>query len=160
MSGAGLPKQERSPEAVEAAVTQLFASIYARTVDEMIRALGDRGMELARESFLSAMVDGWKVQYEKLPDRSLQTYVQWLTSIVTEGTRYEILENRATSVRFKFTRCPWATCFRAIGRPEIGRFFCDADEPMIEEFSPDIGFRRTKTLMDGDSCCDHHFFRK
>ena len=55
------------------------------------------------------------------------------------------------------TGCPTA-CFRAIGRPEVGRFFCDADEPMIEEFSPDIGFRRTKTLMDGDSCCDHHFF--
>jgi predicted ArsR family transcriptional regulator len=160
MNAAGLPREKRSAEAAEAAVSELFASIYSRTVDEMIRELGDRGLELARESFLAAMVDGWKAQYEQLPDRSLETYIRWLTSIVTEGTRYEIVENTAASVRFRFTRCPWATCFRAIGRPEIGRFFCDADEPMIEEFSPEIGFRRTKTLMDGDACCDHHFYRK
>jgi predicted ArsR family transcriptional regulator len=160
MSGDGLTREERSAEAVEAAMIQLFASIYSRTVDEMVRALGDRGFELARESFLAAMVDGWKAQYEQLPDRSLETYVRWLASIVTEGTRYEIVENTCTSVRFRFTRCPWATCFRAMGRPEIGKFFCDADEPMIKEFSPEIGFRRTQTLMDGDPCCDHHFYQK
>lgn len=160
MSGTGLPREKRSAEAAEAAVSELFASIYSRTVDEMVRALGDRGFELARKSFLEAMVEGWKDQYEKLPDRTLGTYVRWLTSIVTEGTRYEIVEQTPTSVRFRFTSCPWATCFRAIGRPEIGRFFCDADDPMVEQYSPRLGFRRTKTLMDGDPCCDHHFYQK
>jgi hypothetical protein len=153
-------KTNISAEAAEAAVASLFATIYTRTVDEMVRTAGTEGFEQARKSFLDAMVEGWKAQYEKLPDRSLPTYVQWLTSILTAGTRYEILEQTPTSVRFRFTACPWAACFRAIGRPEIGRFFCDADDPMVEEFSPEIGFRRTQTLMDGDPCCDHHFFLK
>jgi len=160
MSGQGAPGAGRSPEEAEAAVASLFATLYTRTVDEMVKALGQSGFEVARSSFLDAMVQGWKAQYRELPDRSLATYVRWLTSIVTAGTRYRIVEDTPYSVRFCFTACPWATCFRAIGRPEIGRFFCDADQPMVEQFSPDIGFERTQTLMDGDPCCDHHFFVK
>jgi hypothetical protein len=160
MSGQSTRRTGKSAEEAEAAVASLFATLYTRTVDEMVRVLGERGLELARRSFLEAMVEGWKVQYRELPDRSLAAYVRWLTSIVTAGTRYEIVQDTPTSVRFRFTACPWAACFRAIDRPEVGKFFCDADDPMVEEFSPKIGFRRTQTLMDVDPCCDHHFFVK
>ena len=140
-----------TPEQAEAAVIGLFATIYPATVDEM-------DFERARSAFLRAMVDGWKLEYEKLPDRTLATYVRWLTSILTAGARWQIVEQTETSVRFRFTACPWATHFRAVGRPDVGRFFCDADYPMVECFSKSLGFDRTRTLMDGDPCCDHHFF--
>ena len=149
-----------TPEQAEAAIIGLFATIYPATVDEMARTGGAQGFERARSAFLRAMVDGWKREYEKLPDRNLHTYTRWLTSIVTAGTRWEIIEQTASSVRFRFTACPWATHFRALGRPDVGRFFCDADYPMVECFSPSLGFERTQTLMDGDPCCDHHFFVK
>jgi hypothetical protein len=146
-----------SAEEAERAVTSLFAAVYSSTVEQMTASLGRRGFELASRSFLDAMVEGWKRQYAALPDRSLATYVRWLTSIVTQGTRFEIVEQTPTSVRLRFTACPWATCFRAAGHPEIGKFFCDADEPMVREFNHNIGFHRSMTLMDGDPCCDHHF---
>jgi hypothetical protein len=149
-----------TPEQAEAGIISLFATIYSPTVDEMAKMDGARGFQRARSAFLEAMVDGWKREYEKLPDRSLGTYVRWLTSIVTAGTRWEIVEQTPQSVRFRFTACPWATHFRALGRPDVGRFFCDADIPMVESFNPCLGFQRTQTLMDGDPCCDHHFFVK
>jgi len=149
-----------TPEQAEAGIISLFAAIYPPTVDEIVNMDGAQGFGRARGIFLKAMVDGWKREYEKLPDRSLATYVHWLTSIVTAGTRWEIVEQTSSSIRFRFTACPWATHFRAIGRPDVGRFFCDADYPMVECFSNSLGFERTRTLMDGDPCCNHHFFTK
>lgn len=126
----------------------------------MVGMGGAQGFERARRAFLKAMVDGWQKEYEKLPDRGLETYVRWLTSIVTAGTRWQIVERTPISVRFRFTVCPWATHFRALGRPDVGHFFCDADYPMVQCFNQALGFERTQTLMDGDPCCDHHFFVK
>jgi len=29
---------------------------------------------------------------------------------------------------------------------------------MVEAFNKKIKFERTKILMDGDSCCNHHYY--
>ena len=154
----GIP--EPRAEEAEASVVELFAVLYSRTVEEMRERYGQGGFELARKAFLDAMLEGWIKEYEKLPDRSLATYVRWLTAIVLKGTRYEIVESSDASVRFRFTVCPWATYFRKIGKPEIGKFFCDADKPMVEAFNEKLGFEISRTLMNGDDFCDHHFFVK
>jgi len=153
-------KTERNPEEAEDGVVSLFATVYARTVEEMRLKSGEEGFQLARKAFLDSMVEGWATEFNKLPNRSLCTYVNWLASIVTSGTRFEVTEANESSVRFKFSVCPWATHFRRIGKPEIGRFFCDADIPMVAAFNKNIGFEITKTLMNGDAYCDHHFFVK
>jgi len=153
-------KTRSDAEEGEAAVVELFAVLYSRTIDEMKNKYGQEGFELARNAFLNAMLEGWKKEYDRLPDRSLETYVNWLTSIVLKGARYDIVESKKTSVRFRFTACPWATFFRKLGKPEIGAFFCEADKPMVEAFNDRLGFEITKKLMDGDACCDHHFFLK
>jgi hypothetical protein len=156
-----MPGQPESKvEEAEASVVELFAVLYSRTVEEMREKYGQDGFELARKAFLDAMLEGWKKEYEKLPDRSLATYVRWLTSIVLKGTRYEVVESDDSSVRFRFSVCPWATYFRKIGKSEIGKFFCDADKPMVEAFNDKLGFEISKTLMKGDDYCDHHFFVK
>jgi hypothetical protein len=153
-------QSEVGVEEAEASVVELFVVLYCRTVEEMKEKYGQGGFELARKAFLDAMLEGWIKEYEKLPDRSLHTYVRWLTSIVLKGTRYEIVESSDTSVRFRFSVCPWATYFRKIGKPEIGKFFCDADKPMVEAFNEKLGFEISRTLMNGDDFCDHHYFVK
>ena len=155
-----LSKAGRTAEEAEAGVAGLFATVYAGTVEAIRDKYGEEGFETARQAFLDSMVDGWQREFDRLPDRSLETYVNWLASIVSSGTRFEVTELTETSVRFKFTVCPWASHFRAIGKAEIGRFFCDADVPMVAAFNEQIGFEITKTLMNGDAYCDHHFFLK
>ncbi|UCG00057.1 MAG: L-2-amino-thiazoline-4-carboxylic acid hydrolase [Spirochaetaceae bacterium] len=126
----------------------------------MKKKYGQDGFELARTAFLDAMLEGWTKEYEKLPDRSLETYVRWLTSIVLKGAHYEIVESSKTSVRFRFTACPWAIFFSQTWQAGNGAFFCEADKPMIEAFNDRLDFEITQKLMDGDACCDHHYFLK
>ena len=37
---------------------------------------------------------------------------------------------------------------------------CSVDECIATTFNPQIGFRRTKTLMQGDEYCDHFYYMK
>ena len=50
-----------------------------------------------------------------------------------------------------------AEVFRELGEPELGYIFCAGDEPAVRACHPQLGFRRTQTLMLGDPLCDHVF---
>lgn len=60
--------------------------------------------------------------------------------------------------RFRVTRCPHAAIAREQG---LGKLFyhlaCAPDPAMIKGFNPRIGFRRSRTLMEGADCCDHTY---
>lgn len=144
---------------VENRLIGMFASIYASAIDAMCARFGPEALEVAREAFMKTMVQASRDNLAHLEPRDLQTYVGWLTTDGTEqGHRYETVESTEDSIRLKYVDCPWATAFRAVGHPEIGRFFCDADAPIASAFNQEIQFDRTLTLMDGDEYCNHHFF--
>ena len=39
-------------------------------------------------------------------------------------------------------------------------YMCLSDYSIIEGYNPDIGFKRSKTIMQGDDYCDHCYFWK
>ena len=49
----------------------------------------------------------------------------------------------------------WADIFRSLGAEDIGLWICEGDGPAAAAFNPAIRLKRTKTLMEGDDCCDH-----
>lgn len=152
-------KQGKSVQEVETRLIGMFAMLYSATIEAMCARYGPEALDVARQAFMDAMVGVSKQTLAHLPARDLHTYVDWLVTDGTEeGHRCETVERTADSIRLKYLDCPWATAFRAVGHPEIGRFFCDADEPIVAVFNPEIQFDRTKTLMDGDEYCNHHFF--
>ncbi|MCD4670685.1 MAG: L-2-amino-thiazoline-4-carboxylic acid hydrolase [Actinomycetia bacterium] len=153
-------KLKKSPEEVEDAIVRLFANIYSRTVEEISKKYGEEGFKLAKKACIDSMVESSIEDFKKMDKKDIKTYINWLLRIITVGHRYEIIENKKDSVRFKFTNCPWATAFRDIGKPEIGKFFCEADKPLVEAFNNNIKFEITKTLMDGDDYCNHHYYIK
>jgi hypothetical protein len=58
-------------------------------------------------------------------------------------------------------RCPVFEMAREMGVTELMyHHTCCTDECIASAFNPQIGFRRTKTLMQGDDCCDHYYFLK
>ena len=136
----------------------LLALLYSDTIKHLSAKYGKEVMNEARKAFIDSMVNDARKAYRNKKDKSLKSYLDWLLSGLTEGHEYEILESKEGSVKFKFTRCPWADYFKKIGQPEIGKFFCLADEPLAKAFNEKINFKRTKTLMDGDEYCDHHYF--
>jgi len=46
----------------------------------------------------------------------------------------------------------------SLGAEDIGVWICEADGPIAAAFNPRIRFQRTKTLMEGNDCCDHVYY--
>jgi hypothetical protein len=80
--------------------------------------------------------------------------------VLDEGIEYEF-EDTLEGTQFRVTRCPLAKMAQEIGAANWGYIcFCADDPPMVAGFNPKMGFRRTKTLMEGDDYCDHFYFMK
>ena len=153
-------RPERTREAAEAAengMIGIFTAIYPRLVRAIEREYGPAARELAVREFADAMMELSKASFPPADQRSLGDYKAWLCRAVPVGLEYEVQEETDSDLHFRFTACPWAQAFRAIGEPEIGHLFCDVDEPVAAEFNRAIRFSRTKTLMDGDDHCNHHY---
>lgn len=68
-------------------------------------------------------------------------------------------EKTPDGVQMRCTRCPLADIAREInGAAWMFKLTCATDEHSTAGFNPKIGFRRTKTLMEGDDHCDHFYF--
>jgi hypothetical protein len=68
------------------------------------------------------------------------------------------IESIPDGVQVYVTKCPMADAFRLIGKSNLGiQLFCNEDYHIVEGFNPCIQFTRTKTLMEGDDCCNHRY---
>ncbi|MFW9794828.1 MAG: L-2-amino-thiazoline-4-carboxylic acid hydrolase, partial [Candidatus Thorarchaeota archaeon] len=88
--------------------------------------------------------------------KTLDDLVRTLWHTWDEG-EYTI-EKIPDGIQVYVTRCPMVNAFRSIGRADLGvQFFCNEDDHIVEGFNPCIRFTRTKTLMEGDECCNHRY---
>jgi len=70
----------------------------------------------------------------------------------------EIVEHTPRAFEVKVTECLWAKTFREMGAAEIGySLICHRDYADCQGFNPKITMTRSKTLMQGDDCCNHRF---
>jgi hypothetical protein len=68
------------------------------------------------------------------------------------------IERTDVGIQINCTKCPIADSYLAIDRAEAGLLFqCSEDPHIVEGTNPNMKFRRTKTLMAGDDCCDHFY---
>jgi hypothetical protein len=70
------------------------------------------------------------------------------------------IERTKEGIQIHCTKCPHADAYLAIDRRDYGVLFkCNEDFAIVKAY-PDIVFRRTKTVMEGDDCCDQFFSDK
>lgn len=68
------------------------------------------------------------------------------------------IERKKNGIQISCTKCPIADAYLSIGRKEQGLLFqCSEDPHIVAGGYPNLEFRRTKTLMNGDDCCDHFY---
>lgn len=68
------------------------------------------------------------------------------------------VEDTAEAFELRVTECLWAKTLRDMGASDIGyRLLCQTDYADCQGFNPNIVLVRSKTLMQGDDCCDHRF---
>ena len=83
-----------------------------------------------------------------------------VTSSSENLLEYDVLEDSEEKFAVKITKCKYSDFYKKQGETEIGyAMHCALDFGETVAFSSNIILERTKTLMQGDSHCDHCYER-
>lgn len=126
----------------------LFKKLVAEHGPEILATVAQHTSDQARDAMQAA----------ELERRDLQGVLDALWNNVGEDLDVTIEERTPTRLVMRVTHCVWAEMFRAQDAANVGfAFFCAYDEGFCQGLNPAITFTRTKTLMQGDDCCDHTY---
>jgi predicted ArsR family transcriptional regulator len=158
--------QAQQTDEARAALMQAVKEVHVTYVKQQItllNALKDAlGPEVAR---VVEQANSQEIcqTYQELARQSGKSSIEDLVAVLWEPLRsrgYEFTaEQTEQGLQMHCTACPFATLYRQLGGAEWGfHLYCAADEQLAQAFNPSIGFKRTKTLMEGDEYCDHLYF--
>lgn len=98
---------------------------------------------------------------EVIGDNSIEALINnQFESYREQGLDYTV-EKTESGFQLHITKCRGYEIAKRYGITEQMFYMCCAcDEIIAEAVNPNIGLKRTKTLMQGDSCCDHFYYYK
>jgi hypothetical protein len=141
--------------------TQVENSVFFGFIKNVRAEAGDQ--ELIRllkihSAALGRQIAGRKVQ-ESL-DNSFQSFTaNFRPPRYANTLTFEIVEDTGKVFELRVTECIWASVHKEAGLDgEIGHAaFCNMDYHWPPAFNPNFRMERTKTLMQGEDCCDHRY---
>lgn len=145
-------------ETQSAHISKLRREMYQRAVlfRRLAAELGDRVLEIVEETTIEQTKG--LLQRAELPKRDLATIMEILWNQMGDTAEFTIEEERPDLLRLRVTRCLFADEMRKLNAADSGfAFYCAYDYGFCQGLNPAIKFTRTKTLMQGDDCCDHTY---
>jgi hypothetical protein len=146
-----------------------FQEVFDFAFDKLIPVLQGLAKELGEERFLEAVkkvafesaLKAGQARARQLPCNDLAAF----TGSGSEPSHFakhvltrEIGEDTPQAFELRVTECLWPKTFREMGAADIGyALLCHTDYADCQGFHPKIRLIRSKTLMQGDDCCDHRF---
>ncbi len=103
----------------------------------------------------------WARTSRRFPDKSIDTllHIMW-EPLENEGYDFSI-ERTDRCAQIYCTKCPVYDLAKELKVTDLAYIFhCLTDPFKVRGFNDKIGYRRTKTLMEGDEYCDHYYFMK
>lgn len=151
------PEVEKAIKETQAKETKARAKQMARYLKPLVAKYGPGVLE----DLKSNTINGAKSRFEKmkLAKRDLGAVKDLLWDKLEPG-KYQIekLEDTPTALKYRVHTCPWAEAYREAKGEEIGfAVSCCWDFGFCQGLNPAIKFTRTKTLMQGDDCCNHSY---
>lgn len=139
-------------------ISTLKREMYQRSVlfRRLAAELGNRVLEIVEET----TIEQTKVLLQKaeLPKRDLATIMEILWNQMGDTAEFTVEEERPDLLRLRVTQCLFADEMRKLNAADSGfAFYCAYDYGFCQGLNPAIKFTRTKTLMQGDDCCDHTY---
>ena len=101
----------------------------------------------------------WQRIANESKDNDIATFVDilWNQLCRTEGIKFTINEKNG-NIKIHCTYCPAVEEYKKLNALDWGyELYCKTDYYMVKGFNPKINFERTKTLMQGDQCCNHSY---
>jgi len=149
---------------------QYFQSLYMGTVElarAFEKAIGkEKAQEITKKAAEEAGVRGIKQLVSMKPIESFEDF-----KLMIKGTNASPLMSHVLTVSYtdeepkklscEITECLWAKIFKDVNAADLGYIICcNPDFATAKAYHPNIKLKRTKTLMQGDSCCDHTYYWK
>ncbi len=145
-------------------VMSFFASTYGSLMNAVIKKYCAEGKKLVYNAYRKSVKENCAPSWKKMKRFDAQAYAKWLLGGLMVGYEIEYVEKTSKSVRLCIKACPLAKFFHEKGYNEQAKIFCDVDFDMVKDFNEVTGaklvFQRDKTLIYGDSFCNHHIFVK
>ncbi len=144
---------------------QVFISSYQNQV-ELLRALSgkigqERFMKMLKDAASEAAAKGMKMFAESVPTNNLATFAKPLKTpnqFWKHALTVKIEKDTPKELKINVSECLWATTLKKLKATDIGyAISCHPDFAMAQAFNPKLKMLRTKTLMQGHECCDHHW---
>jgi hypothetical protein len=126
----------------------LFRKLVDRFGSELLDAVSQHTIEQSQV----------KLETADLEQRDLDSVMELLWDQMVPGTEFTVEERSSKVLRLRVRKCLFADEMRRLGAADIGdAFYCSYDHGFCRGLNPAIRFTRTKTLMNGDECCDHTY---
>jgi len=141
-------------------MTEEDKSVYLyqmKILDYLYKKNGRKILDDISEYEMVKMEGIWKEKAKK-NGNDLEKLIELLWESMKDEFRYEIKRIGKNEVEMCCTFCPFAEMSISNGLKEIGYAkFCMSDYGIMRGFNEKIVFTRTKTIMQGDNCCNHHY---
>lgn len=133
-------------------------SLYINAIRAIEEEYSKEAVEKIHQNQMRRTVELGKELRSSVKDNRLKAFCYRMEQSCAGTHEWEKLEDTETRQAYRFTRCMWAEIYRSLDAEDIGFWICEGDGPAAAAFNPEIKFKRTKTLMDGDEYCDHVFY--
>jgi len=126
----------------------------------MYDEFGEHVLEVLNEDNKKETIKEWREIAEGRHSNDIPDLIEclWKNMGSEQGWDYSI-EKKDEGVQITCTKCPLVEISEKGGSKKIGyELYCKSDYYINEGFNSEIKMKRTKTLMQGDDCCNHFYF--
>jgi predicted ArsR family transcriptional regulator len=139
----------------------MYKDFMVRTInilDRMKKRFGPEVYEVVEEMVAERTLNQWSQIAKGEKSHTAADIIRLLWEpLKTRGFEFTV-EYKEDGIQVYCTKCALYDLAREInGTDWMFYLNCGTDPHIVEGFNSDIGFRRTKTLMEGHDCCDHFY---
>lgn len=128
------------------------ASLFRKLVDEF----GETVLQIVKNEVIVSTRD--RLKNAELSNRNLSAVMENLWNHTKATHRFEVVQQTSHVLQLRVTKCLYAEEMRKLNAADIGfAFYCAYDYGFCQGLNSQMEFTRTKTLMQGDGCCDHTY---
>jgi hypothetical protein len=167
--GPAPPAKHKFQEPCGMSYEQLFQFSYGQAAIPLMKALAaetgrEKLVEMLKRASSAAAVEEVREGLKKNPKNDLATYTAEVRNpgpLFKHALTYTVVEDTPTAVEMRISECLWAKTFREADAADIGyALLCHSDFASAPAFNPKMEMIRTKTLMQGNDCCNHRWVMK
>ena len=141
---------------------EVFKYNFIPYMERLATYLGrDELIELLKRAATEHYAERGKNWARRAKDKEFAAYFNFLREPSRDWVHtctHEIIEDTDNVLEVRYTECIYADIFREENAQDIGyAAFCHGDFAIFPALDSRITLIRTKTLMQGDDCCNHQF---